>query len=154
MAQPAPIKQQLDPVFVERWGSRLAEAWNAHDPDAVAQLCTEDVVWSDPAMPSPADGRDAVREFVAFTFSHFPDFRVEERDAIYISPIEPSALCPYRMSDGSAGDRDGSKRREGFDLNAIDQWTFRGDLMSRCVTYYDHTEMLRQLAGHRAALTQ
>ncbi len=41
---------------------------------------------------------------------------MEERDEIYISPIDRSALCPYRMIS----------RRAGLDLNAIDHWTFEG----------------------------
>jgi ketosteroid isomerase-like protein len=149
MNDTAAMSPQLDRSFVESWGSRFAAAWNAQDPDAIASLCTEDVVWSDPAMSHPVEGREAVREFAAFTFAYFPDFKVEERDEIYISPIEPVALCPYRMSGGSSGGEgdDGAARNAAFALNAIDQWTFRGELMSRCVTHYNHAEMLHQLAN-------
>ncbi len=145
MSDATVMSPQLDPGFVEEWGKRFGDAWNSHDPDAIVSLCTEDVVWSDPAMSHPAEGRSAVREFAAFTFTYFPDFKVEERDEIYISPIEPTALCPYRMSAGGTSGEGGSGRNATFVLNAIDQWTFRGELMSRCVTHYDHAEMLAQL---------
>src|ERR1700742_1737292 len=94
---------QLDLAFLEDWGERFSTAWNEHDPEAVIALCTEDVQWSDPALAgSPADGKAAVRDFAAFTFQVFPDFRVEERESIYVSWTEPMALCPYRMTGRSA----------------------------------------------------
>src|SRR4051812_31182080 len=60
----APVKndpQTLDPGFVEEWSRRYLEVWNAHDGDAVAAFCTEDVVWSDPGLPKPITGRGAAR---------------------------------------------------------------------------------------------
>lgn len=139
---------QLDPAFVEEWGTRFAAAWNDHDPDALLPLCTEDVVWSDVALPDgTAHGHQALRDFAAFTFAAFPDFRVEETDRLYISSIEPLVLCPYRMSGTMAGSREAgiAPGQASFALNGIDQWAFRGELICRYVTYYDHADMVRQL---------
>ena len=132
---------QLDLAFLEDWGERFSTAWNEHDPEAVIALCTEDVQWSDPALAgSPADGKAAVRDFAAFTFQVFPDFRVEERESIYVSWTEPMALCPYRMTGTAPG-------AGSIDVLGIDRWTFRDGLICRYDTYYDHAEMLRQLNG-------
>ncbi len=130
----------LDREFVEGWGEKFAAAWNGRDPAAITALCTEDVVWADPAMNAPAAGRDAVAAFAAFTFQTFADFTVSERDAIYLSPIEPQALCPYTMR---------AERPTTFSLDAIDQWTFRGELLCRVVTFYDHAAMMAQLMDRR-----
>ncbi len=138
---------QLDPAFVEEWGTRFGDAWNNHDPEAIASMCTEDVVWNDAALPGGAHGRKAVSDFAAFTFATFPDFRLEGTDELYVSPIEPLALCPYRMSGTLAASKEAGSApgKAGFALNGIDQWTFRGELLCHYVTYYDHADMVRQL---------
>jgi ketosteroid isomerase-like protein len=141
---------QLDWAFLENWGERFSVAWNTHDPDAVAALCAEDIRWSDPALPgSPTSGRTAVHDFAAFTFAAFPDFRVEERDSVYVSWTEPMALCPYRMTGTASGSRDAGSApgTATMEVDGIDRWTFRDDLLCRYDTYYDHAEMIRQLTG-------
>lgn len=137
--------QQLDPTFVEAWGARFRDAWNDHGPEAIVALCTEDIVWNDAALPGPAHGRQKVLDFAEFTFSTFPDFRVEVTDALYISPIEPLALCPYRMSGTMPGAPTSTTTEASFRVNGIDQWTFRDELLCHYVTYYDYAEMIRQL---------
>jgi ketosteroid isomerase-like protein len=139
---------QLDSAFLEEWGERFAAAWNTHDPEAVVALCTEDVGWSDPALPgSPTEGRAAVRDFASFTFTVFPDFRVEDRESIYVSWTEPMALCPYRMTGTAAGSRDVGIAPGAMAIDGIDRWTFRDGLLCRYDTYYDHAEMMRQVTG-------
>lgn len=138
----------LDPHFVESWGLRFADAVNSHDAAGVAALCTEDVVWNDEALPGPAEGRQAVHDFIAATCQAFPDFHVEETDALYVSAIEPLVLCPYRMTGtmtGGFGPSGSVATGASLDLRGIDQWMFRGELMCRYVTYYDFSEMARQL---------
>ena len=50
-------------------------AWNDHDPGAMADLITEDIVWEDPALPGPARGVAAVQEFMRGSWVGFPDLR-------------------------------------------------------------------------------
>lgn len=143
----------LDQAFAEEWGRRFGDAWNAHEPETIAAMCTEDVVWNDAALPGPVQGREAVRDFAAATFKAFPDFQVVETDAVYISPIAPLALCPYRMSGTMLGgwEESGSPGTgAGFSVTGIDQWTLRGDLICHYVTYYDKDEMVRQFTGAAA----
>ncbi len=145
---------QLDSEFVEEWGRRFGDAWNDHDPEAIAALCTEDVVWNDAAAPGPVSGRDGVRGFAEFTFATFPDFHVvETAESLFVSPAEPTVLVPYRMTGSRRGvegpDAGGIAR---FSVSGIDQWTFRGERLCRYSTYYDKAEMMRQLeltAGRR-----
>lgn len=53
-----------------RWGT----SWNNHDGDAVAALCSEDLVYDEPALKGTVRGRDAIRDFVADTARDYPDF--------------------------------------------------------------------------------
>jgi steroid delta-isomerase-like uncharacterized protein len=133
---------------VEEWGNRYLEAWNSLDADGVAAMCTDDVIWDDPGLPESAHGRDGVRAFVRATAHTFPDFHVEELGRPYISPEEPRVLSRYRMTGTMLGPWEytnlaATGRR--IDVLGVDEWTFRGELMSRYQTYYDSLDMARQL---------
>jgi steroid delta-isomerase-like uncharacterized protein len=137
-----------DPTFVEDWGKRYLEAWNSLDADGVAAMCTEDVAWNDPALPEPAHGREGVRAFVRATADAFPDFHVEELGQPHISAEEPPALSRYRMTGTMLGPWEYSNLAatgRGIDVLGVDEWTFRGELMSHYRTYYDSLDMARQL---------
>lgn len=138
----------LDSAFVEDWGRRYVEAWNALDADAVAELCTEDLVWNDPGLPEPLHGREGVRAFVRATAHAFPDFHVEELEQAYISTDEPRVLGRYRMTGTMLGSWEyanlaATGRR--IEVLGVDEWTFTGELMSHYATYYDSLDMSRQL---------
>jgi steroid delta-isomerase-like uncharacterized protein len=139
---------KLEPDFVEDWGRRYLDAWNSHDADAIAALCTEDVVWKDPGLHEPAHGRDGVRRFVQVTARAFAGFHMEELGRPFISGEEPRVLVRYRMTGRMLGAWEYTNLaptgRE-FDLLGVDEWTFSGELMSHYQTYYDSVDMARQL---------
>jgi steroid delta-isomerase-like uncharacterized protein len=139
---------QLDPAFVEQWSQRFVEAWNALDAEALAAMCSEDIVWHDPTLPHPARGPDDVRAFVTATAESFPDFRLEWRGAPYISPAEPIALIRNRITGTMRGpwSYTGLAATGGsIDVVGVDEFTFRGELLSHCRSYFDRVEMARQL---------
>ncbi|MEU5265800.1 nuclear transport factor 2 family protein [Amycolatopsis sp. NPDC021455] len=57
-------------AFCDRW----EQAWNAHDADAVAALCAEDLVYDEPALGHTAHGPDSIREFVTRMARAYPDY--------------------------------------------------------------------------------
>jgi predicted ester cyclase len=66
--------------------ARLHEAANRHDADLVAQLCTEHIVWTDPAAAQPLRGRAAVRRFHAqMMFRAMPDVSLRIIDGPLVS---------------------------------------------------------------------
>lgn len=139
---------QLDPAFVDDFVQRFYEAWNALDADAVAALCTEDVLWDEPILPRTARGRDEVRAFVRATRESTPDFHIETLAEPYISATEPKVLLPYRMTATQLGNWSYTRLRPTgmrIDAPAVDEWTFRGELMSHYVTYYDTLDTCRQV---------
>ncbi|MGH2951238.1 MAG: ester cyclase [Solirubrobacterales bacterium] len=139
---------QLDPAFVEEWSRRYLDVWNSLEADGVAAMCTEDIVWHDPGLPEPAHGREGVRGFVRATASAFPDFHVEELEQPYISAQQPRALAPYRMTGTMLGPWDYANLAatgHRIEVLGVDEWTFRGELMSHYRTYYDSLDMARQL---------
>lgn len=80
------MAQQIDDQFAREFAKRLHAAVNAHDAEAVAALCTEDVTWEDPAAPEALHGREAVRRFHHdIMFRALPDARIELIDGPYLS---------------------------------------------------------------------
>lgn len=141
-------RTQLDADFVEQWSERYLTAWNSHDAEAIAAMCTEDVVWKDPALPEPAHGREGVRAFIGATARAFPDFHVEEIGRPCISPAEPRVLTRYRMTGTMRGPWDYmglAATAQRMDVLGVDEWTFEGELLSHYQTYYDSLDMTRQL---------
>lgn len=64
-------------AHTQRINDMTYEAWNAHDPDAVASIFAEDTVVHEMGNPEPARGRAAVRERAVALMTAFPDFHLE-----------------------------------------------------------------------------
>jgi steroid delta-isomerase-like uncharacterized protein len=140
--------EHLDRQFVEDWLGQFLEAWNSHDPDAALALCTEDVVWSDPSLPAPLRGRQTARRFIQSTVEAFPDFHVSHLRPPFLSPNEPRVLAQYRMTGTMLGDWEElgfAATGARIDVEGIDAYDFRGELMCGCRTLYDSLGTARQL---------
>jgi steroid delta-isomerase-like uncharacterized protein len=57
-------------------------AWNAHDPDAVAAVFSEDAVVRDAGTLEETRGRAAIRERASMLLTAFPDFRLERIELV------------------------------------------------------------------------
>lgn len=82
----------------ERIAEDLAQAWNRRELDAFLALLTDDVVWDDPAMPEPATGKEAVRQFSHAVLRAFPDFRYEIRHPICTAADGTRCAVPWRIT--------------------------------------------------------
>ncbi len=140
----------MEREFVESWGERFLDAWNAHDPEALVSLCTEDLTIDDPALPETLHGHDGIRRFAEATFRAFPDFRIEGVDAPYLAPDGPRALVRWRMT----GKMDGPWEFMGLpasgrpmDIRGVDIWEFEGQRLHRYELLYDGLEMAQQLGA-------
>jgi steroid delta-isomerase-like uncharacterized protein len=142
----------MDRDFVESWGTRFVESWNAHNAGAVVSLCAEDVTLDDPALPETLHGRDGIRRFAEATFTAFPDFRIEGVDEPYLASDGPRAVARWRMT----GTMDGPWEFMGMpatgnamDIRGVDIWEFQDDLLHRYELLYDGLQMAQQLGGER-----
>jgi steroid delta-isomerase-like uncharacterized protein len=136
----------IDPGRLRCWADRFLDAWNAWDAEAVAALCTEDVVWIDPSASEPFAGREGIREFVRLTIDAFPDLHIAETSPPYCRPGSSTVLSPYRMTGTMRGALDlfaPTGRR--VSVVGVDEWTFRCELLYRYRTYYDTIDAARQL---------
>jgi predicted ester cyclase len=138
----------VDPAFLEDWRSRYLAAWLAHDVEGVVAMCTEDVIWNDPALPETYHGHEGVRRFITATFRCFPDLHIDELEAPYLSATRPKVLAPYRLTATMRGPWEPTNiaptgRRVSFE--GIDEWEFRGERMCRYDTKYDLLAVARQM---------
>ena len=62
---------------------RYSEAWNGHDPDAIAALHTEDTRFCTHGVGTAAEGREAMRTAAAETFAQFPQFASKPIRALF-----------------------------------------------------------------------
>jgi predicted ester cyclase len=98
------VPQTVDAAFARDFLGRLHAAANAHDPDAVAALCAEDVVWDDPAAPHTLHGRDAVLRFHSdIMFVALPDTHIELIDGPYLALDGSGVAARLRISGTMTG---------------------------------------------------
>ena len=133
--------------FATDFSHRWLEAWNAYDPEGLAQLCTEDVEFTDPAIGT-VHGRAAVADWVRTCMRAFPGYRFEEPEPVYLSSDRPKVIAPWRM----IGTNTGPIEPPGFAatgrsivLDGVDHWWFRDGLVERYRADYDSNGLLRQL---------
>jgi steroid delta-isomerase-like uncharacterized protein len=91
--------------FCDQW----EKAWNARDADAVAALCTDDLVYDEPALGKTAYGREALHDFVTHMARTFPDFSF--RRVGYYAEVSRRALVVAWHFTGTVA---GTDRRVEF----------------------------------------
>ena len=137
----------LDPAFLDDYAHRWLDAWNRHDGRALAELCTEDVDFFDPAIGT-IQGRAAVANWVEICTRAFPDYRFEETEPAYVSRDRPKAIAPWRMTATNTGPLDPpgfAATGRPFVIEGVDHWWFRDGLVERYRADYDLNGGLRQL---------
>jgi steroid delta-isomerase-like uncharacterized protein len=143
----AATTDRLDPAFLADFSHRWLEAWNDHDGDRVAALCTGDVEFTDPGLGT-VHGRPAVADWVRACVRAFPDFRFEEPEPPYAASDRPKAIVPWRMlatNDGPLDPPGFAATGRSMVLDGVDHWWFRDGLVARYRADYDLNGALRQL---------
>jgi len=138
---------RIDYGFLTEFAHRWLDAWNDHDGDRLAAMCTEDVEFTDPALGT-VHGRAAVADWVRACARAFSDYRFEEPEPPYAARDRPKAIVPWRM----LGTNDGPLEPPGFAatgrsmvLDGVDHWWFRDGLVARYRADYDLNGAMRQL---------
>ena len=131
------------PAAVEEIFQRWKKAWNDHDGGAVAALCTEDLVYDEPALGDTVYGREAIQNFVVTMDSAFPDYEFF-LEGLYADLDRPAVLVAWRFSGTHA--RTGRK----VEFHGDDRLLSRQDgLIGAYRCLYDNDLVLRQLGKNR-----
>jgi steroid delta-isomerase-like uncharacterized protein len=120
------------------------EAWNSHDPEAVAAFFADDAVYDDRGAGELARGRAAIRAHVESVLAAFPDLRFE-----LIRTAEGDGFAcgewTCRMTHG--GELSGlSPTGRGVSSAGVDVATLDSeDRVTHLVSYYDGAAIMRSL---------
>jgi len=140
----------LDPDFLRDFSHRWMNAWNSYDAEGVAALCTEDIVYDDPALAQTARSRADVAAFVRTAIVAFPGYEFSEPDPALPSPTEQKAIAPWRFSGIMTGKLDppGFAPTGGrVEFDGVDHWWFRDGLVCRYRADYDLNGVARQIGA-------
>lgn len=98
------MSQVVNALFARQFLQRLHDAANAHNAQAVAALCCDDVIWEDPAAPGTLHGRDAVLHFHRdIMFPALPDTHIEVIDGPYLALDGTGVAARLRVSGTMTG---------------------------------------------------
>lgn len=129
--------------------ARVAKLITDQDLDGFAEMCTDDVVFVDPAFPEPFMGRSAVIEALRTIFAAFPDLVYEpvgdplvgEDETIGTrvhltgtmrGPLDPPGFAPTHQP---------------IDLHGFELYTLDGDRLERLELFIDTLELGRQVGA-------
>jgi steroid delta-isomerase-like uncharacterized protein len=137
LAQATPAA--VSPI-VERW----VAAWNAHSPEQMAALFTDDGVYEDLAFEFVHEGRQGVATWVTITLAGAPDTRVE---LVYAFQAGDRAAAHWIFSGTHTGawGPDLSPTGRPFSLFVASLFELEGDLIRRVGDYYNLATFLRQV---------
>jgi ketosteroid isomerase-like protein len=114
----------------------------------MAELLTDDIVWSDPALPAPAYGIPAVQEFMRASFRTFSDLQFSEPNPPHFTVNGDLVAWAWRMEGTMTGPADppgfaatGKRMR----VDGVDLWTMRDGRIARYYAFYDMMDVARQL---------
>ena len=128
------------PPIVERW----AAAWNAHSPEQLAALFTDDGVYEDLAFEFVMRGKRGVASWVTITLAGAPDARVE---LLYAFQAGDRAAAHWIFSGTHTGawGPDLPPTGKAFSLPVASLFELEGDLIRRVGDYYNLATWLRQV---------
>ena len=139
----------LDEQFVRDFEHRYLEAWNTRSETDLLSCVTEDVHWEDPALPEPADGKEALAEFLRMSWRAMPDVKFSVPEPAYIGG-ENVVLAPWHMTGTLTGPLDPpgfAPTNQRIEIDGIDRWEFRDGLIARYRAFYDLTAVARQIGA-------
>ena len=129
----------------------LFEAWNDHDPDAILDHLTEDVVWMEPTLDAPIRGKEAVTAHLRDTFTAYPDLRLLE-DEFHVFPdvAQSASMSTWTVT----GTNTGPSKETGLPatgksvrFSGANFARMRDDRISEYVLIYDALDLLQQVGA-------
>lgn len=147
--QGAASLQRIDESFALRFLEELYAAFNVHDADAIAALCSENVVWEDPAAPLPLHGSEAVRRFHRdVMFRSLPDVRITVLDGPYLSLDCTGLAVRLRIEGTMEGPMSGFAPTGGpLHFETAEFSHFEGSLLAHHVVVLDRLTMATQIGA-------
>ena len=119
-------------AFAERW----LPAWSGNHPDLLASFYTEDVVYSDPAIPSGVQGRHTLLAYFTKLLGRNPEWVWSHRGSV---PMQDGFLNLWHASIPTAG--------RTVEADGACTVQLREGLIYANHVFFDRSELLRALVG-------
>ena len=114
-------------------------AWNAHDPDKVASLYTDDVIYEDVTFGLIARGHAEMRKMAADFFASVPDLKLE---VVSNTSMRNRGSVEWIFSGTDVGLYKTGKK---FSVRGASVYELRGGKFSGNRDYYDSASIMRQV---------
>lgn len=138
-------KPAIDDVATVRdFTCEWERAWNTRDGEAVAALCSEELIYDEPALGRTMHGRGAIREFVTSLADAFPDYHFH-LEGLYAEVTRPAVLVAWRLTGTLKG------TDTTVEFHGDDRLEFGTDGLIR--TYrclYDNKDVIDQIRAARS----
>ena len=141
-----------DEEAVRGWIQRFVDAWQSHDPERLAALCTDDVLWEDPFIhpDGVAHGKDELRRWLASIFRALPDLRFELEGEPLVSLDGGTVAAVWRGVATVTGPLDPpgfAPTGQKAELRGVDVHSFRDGLLAHVLTITDLNAAGQQLGA-------
>ena len=128
------------------WIDDYVAAWNAHDPVAVTDFMTNDVVYADFGLGEEYRGIAAVRDFVeGMELSFSTNYRFALEMAIVTEDAYAYEWTMTGTNDGEDPERDFPATGERFEIPGISIGTLRNGRIKENRDYWNMTTYLNQV---------
>jgi len=144
----ATTPKALTEAEIRSIATRVLEAWNAHDVEAILEHIHPDIVWANPTLPQPVHGKEAVSKELRNTFTAFPDFHVPSDDfQLYVDTAGQTAASTWTFTGTMTGRLDTGVPPTGRSvrMRGADQARYRDGLISEFTQFFDSYELMEQL---------
>jgi predicted ester cyclase len=141
--------QVVDTVFLTDFFGRWEQAWSSGDPNAVAGLLTEDVVFQSSDVPETLYGRSEALRYLTALFRAFPDQRLEVLD-FYLTGDGRGAADRAHWGGTMLGPLDPpgfAPTGQWVEMTAFGGFKFRGDRVSWFHAVFDMLDIGRQIGA-------
>ncbi len=130
------------------------DAWNAHDPEAVAAAFAEDGTYTDPTVAGPPLCGHAVAEHARALFTGFPDLAFE---ILRVQPLDNgpqgTVVAGWLMSGTNTGPLRGlAPTGRRIALRGVDVISLRSGQIASLEGYFDRQALAEQLGPQLRAL--
>jgi steroid delta-isomerase-like uncharacterized protein len=138
-----PLSEEFARDFAERW----QVAWNSRRPEEVTALCTDDVVWDDPATERPEQGKAAVTAYLESVWRTFPDLNFTWPEGPFCSYDGTKLACHWSVTGTMLGPIDPGFAPTGRSVKAdgVDLLELRDGLVCNYVGFFDGRGMAQQI---------
>ena len=121
----------LSPDEAREFADRWLPAWSGNDPERLAGFYTDDVFYSDPAVPGGVRGKEALLTYFRALLGRFPDWEWTQSEA---TPMEGGFLNHWHATIPVGGTT--------IECDGVCTVLLRDGLIERNQVYFDRSELL------------